>query len=330
MSMEELARRIFKFYGYADIALFAPGKGYRNHSFPAQLQDGSKLNLMIYKREAGMRVRIENANQVSNFVFNHGLPARHTNDARIVQISSLSGESFAALYDYLPGTTIPWEAYTMKHIKSLGKTLSDMHAILQKYDSATLPKVVDEYTQIVSRMQDYFTKFGVRQAMRQKLGITISPAIFDDFEILLKVCNHLPDQQALHMDFVRSNILFSESNGELMITGILDFEKAAIGSPLFDIARTLAFLLVDCKYKQPDKIRKYFLHSGYRKRGVSQLKTLTVTVSAQKILVLDQLLNLFLLYDFYKFLRHNPYEYLEQNEHFVRTRDTLLDAQLIE
>lgn len=328
--MEELARRILKHYGFSDVKLLAPGKGYRNHSFPAQVSDGSILNLMIYKREAGMRERILRANQVSDFVFAHGLPARHMRDPRIVRLFTVNGESYASLHDYLPGATIPWEAYTMKHIKLLGKTMSDVHAVLLNYDRNNLPKVVDEYTKILSRMREYFTQPGVRQAMRLKLELTILEEVFSDLETLLSACSYLPDQQALHMDFVRSNILFDERNHELMISGILDFEKTAFGSPLFDIARTLAFLFVDCKYKQADKVRKYFLQSGYQKRGAASFKNLTVKLGAENIHALDRLVELFLLHDFYKFLRHNPYESLDQNEHFIRTKERLLAARIIQ
>jgi hypothetical protein len=62
--------------------------------------------------------------------------------------------------------------------------------------------------------------------------------------------------------------------------------------------------------------------SGYNKRGTAQLPP-------QYFPLLERLLGLFLLYDFYKFLRHNPYEYLPQNEHFARTRMLLLKRHLI-
>jgi Ser/Thr protein kinase RdoA (MazF antagonist) len=44
----------------------------------------------------------------------------------------------------------------------------------------------------------------------------------------------------------------------LAITGIIDFEKTAAGPRIFDIARTLAFLLVDCKAKTPAQVTNYF------------------------------------------------------------------------
>lgn len=327
--MEALVRRILAEYGICDVDLLTPGKGYRNHSFPARLSDGSTVNLMLYKREPGMLARIQRTNNVANFAHVHGLPARHTHDERIVQLSSVRGVGYASLYDFVPGVTIPWEAYTMKHIKQLGKSLSDLHAILASYDGGDLPSVVEEYRQINVRMRRYFASDGVKIALRQKLHIALNPDLFDSFDWLLSICEHLPDQQALHMDFVRSNLLFRDSEAGPVISGILDFEKTAFGSPLFDIARTLAFLLVDCKYKSADKIRKYFLTSGYQKRGNAHLRDIMVIIGSKNARVLEELLGLFLVYDLYKFLRHNPYEFLEQNEHFVRTREILHDVRML-
>ncbi len=127
------------------------------------------------------------------------------------------------------------------------------------------------------------------------------------------------------MDFVRGNILFKGSK----ICGILDFEKAGYGIKLLDIARTLAFLLVDCKYKNEVKIRKYFLQSGYIKRGGADFNRRIINTADKKLDLLEELVNTFLIYDFYKFLRHNPYEFLHQNEHFIRTKKYLLERGVI-
>lgn len=114
------------------------------------------------------------------------------------------------------------------------------------------------------------------------------------------------------MDFVRGNILFEDTD----ISGILDFEKTASGHTIVDIARTLAFLLVDCKYKPYDKVDKYFLYSGYQKRGRSK----DIGNDDDR----NQFVEMFLFYDLYKFLLHNPYESLRLNEHHVRTKDILV------
>lgn len=284
-----------------------------------------------------MAERIRRTNYVGDYLAAHGFPARATYSRQIAILRQADADRYSALYYYLPGKTIPWEAYTKEHIKLLGKTMSDMHALLAAAHVAgatniVFPEVADEYLAIIRRMQRYFAQETVVSALSAKLSLGMSPT-WRKHEAVVAACKKLPGQQVLHMDFVRSNILFAPvlqptdrySFGGCRISGILDFEKAAFGHPLFDIARTMAFLLVDCKYKQPDKIRKYFLHSGYDKRGAAPYPGICVRDSqGARTPLLERLVDLFLLYDFYKFLRHNPYESLPQNEHFVRTRDILL------
>lgn len=304
-------------FGIGNAQILAAQKGYRNHTIPILMPDGLQLNLIVYKREPEILQKIKNANYVADFLAEQGYPARRTADRRILQMQG-STTQYAALYKYLPGKTIPWEAYTMDHIKLLGASLSNMHATLANLAQAELPYVVDECRDLLKRMEKYLADDGVHDAMAAKLGL----AILDTTQLrpTLTACVDLPGQRALHMDFVRGNILFDGRGDDLRISGVLDFEKTAWGPPVFDIARTLAFLLVDCKYKEADKVRKYFLHSGYNKRGKS---------SFEPTPVLENLLDFFLLHDFYKFLRHNPYESLGQNEHFIRTRGFLLKRCLL-
>lgn len=308
---KELVRRILQQYGLQPSIVHDVQKGYRNESYAVDLASGQMLNLIIYKREPGILSKIRNANYVSGFLAEQGMPARRTADTRIVR---LGADKYAALYEYLPGVTIPWEAYTMEHIKQLGKAMSDMHAALRPLPQKNLPLVIDECLALLTRMEKYFAGPGVRNALSRKLGLN-TPHV-SQFRQTLKAAGALP-AQALHMDFVRGNILFDDKKN---ITGILDFEKTAWGPPVFDIARTLAFLIVDCKYKDEDKVRKYFLHSGYNKRGASTFAPTPL---------LEDLVTFFLLHDLYKFLRYNPYESLPENEHFVRTRDFLLNRQML-
>ena len=311
---QELVARILSVYDVPHTHVAAPQKGYRNASYAV---DGT-YNLILYKSEPGILARIKNANAVGAFVAAAGMPARAPRSERIVKLTSGDHIKYAALYNYLPGKTIPWEAYTMDHIKALGQAMSDMHHALTTYETASLPDVATESIDLHKRMQRYFADPNVARALQQKLGVS---SVAGNFADVLAASKKLPGQQALHMDFVRGNILFEGS----AITGILDFEKAAKGSPLYDVARTLAFLLVDCKYKSEPKIRKYFLQSGYIKRGAHPIKDYSIGGTS----MLESLVDFFLLHDFYKFLRHNPYEYLPQNEHFVRTKAMLLKRRLI-
>lgn len=315
---EVLAKKILQKYGLVPVMVHAVQKGYRNQSFAAQTIEGAMVNLLIYKREQHIVAKIRHANRVGNFFAARGLPARRTYDSRIIRLGNGPRTKYAALYNYLPGTTIPWEAYTMEHIKLVGGMLSDLHAAIQPLPHGDEPYIVDECRALLKRMEAYFADDGVHDAMAAKLGL----AILDTTRLrpALTACIDLPGQRALHMDLVRGNILFDGRDDDLHISGVLDLEKTAWGPPIFDIARTLAFLIIDCKYKEEAKVRKYFLHSGYNKRGKSTFNPTPL---------LEHLLDFFLFHDFYKFLRHNPYESLEDNEHFVRTRDFLLKRSVL-
>ncbi|HVI69244.1 MAG TPA: phosphotransferase [Magnetospirillaceae bacterium] len=306
---EAVVARILDAYSVDFLAIAAAQKGYRNSSFAVKTAHGT-LNVILYKTEAGMAERIQRANFVGDFLAHRGLPARQTYSSRIIRLRGTALTKYAAIYHYLPGDTIPWEAYTMKHIKALGEAMGKMHAVLRNF-SGTLPGATDELKALHARMRRYFSDIHVSRAMWQKLSLIISKHTFDKLPVSLHLKN-----QALHLDFVRGNILFQGAK----ITGILDFEKTARGPVEYDLARTLAFLFVDCKYKTEPKIRKYFLQSGYIKRGGG------VIVDAG---LLERLVSFFLLHDFYKFLRHNPYEALQRNEHFMRTRLVLLQRGLL-
>lgn len=317
-------KEVLKLYGFQFLDGHTPQKGYRNTSYPVTTIDGQRLNFILYKNEPEIAARIRRANAVADFLYSVGLAVRSTADDRIVRIATVRGERYGALYTYLPGGTIPWEGYTRKHLKLLGRTLSDMHAAVALMPSISLPYVADEYIAVFEQMQNYFDRPGVNEALLQKLGVSINPAVFRGFLRLLEFCRELPGQP-LHMDFVRGNILFADN--PLRITGVLDFEKTAFGSPLFDIARTLAFLTVDCKYKTATEVQKHFLVNGYIRTGKAHFTD--IRPRNAKSSVLQALITLFVLHDFYKFLRHNPYEYLPHNAHFIRTQALLLDRGIM-
>lgn len=333
MAHEQLIRQLLAMYGQSPRHVATRQAGYRNHSYHATLQDGSDVNVIIYKREPGILNKIRRTNTASDFLTNAGFPTRATLGRGIIRLSSGNYTRYASLYTYLPGVTIPWEAYTKAHLKLLGATMSNMHAALTKLpptsvftDGAT---AVEEYSAIVARMKHYFDDPGVSSSMAQNLGLSTPANLSVRFQTALEACSRLKGQQVLHLDFVRGNILFKTTDRDLEISGILDFEKAAVGPPILDIARTLAFLLVDSKHKSETEVRKYFLMSGYNKRGTSLFRPIKILAGGRTIDLLEQLLDLFLTYDFYKFLRHNPYSSLHENEHFIRTRDLLLRRGLL-
>lgn len=321
--MDGALNQILEAYGYPDIQKGSPASGYRNTSWPITTRHGV-LNLIIYKNEPAIVEIIKRLNAIGLALRKSDLPIRYPVDSRILQIKSGQTYLYSGLYNYLPGQTIPWEAYTMAHLKLLGKALNDLHSEM-KHIHLEAPSVTDICLEHVNEMKQYFSNAGVRSALAGKLKITDFSHVFAVFSEKLYEYAKLPNPQLLHMDFVRGNILFEGSREQLHISGILDFEKAATGHPLFDIARTLAFLLVDCKYKSEEKVRKYFLISGYQKRGKAAQKL----TNTQEMPLLELLINFFLTYDLYKFMKHNPYESLGQNEHFVRTLTILQQRRII-
>lgn len=324
---DSLVARILQMYNLEYLRILPSQKGYRNEIYPIQLNNLSMAQLTFFKNEAGILDRVKRADEVSEYVASHGLPARVRIDRKTIKLTTNSQTIYAGLYNYLPGNTIAWEAYTKTHIKLLGKTMSDMHAVLAAHEFTNQSHVVDELKSLLLRMNNYLSNDDIKSAIFNKLGFAFD-VDFDKYQQLLVGCESLPGGQQLHMDFVRGNILFAPASSSddcyldsMAITGILDFEKTAIGLPIFDVARTLAFLLVDCKNKTPDKIKKYFLYSGYMKRGNAKL--------LYNDILLQRLVEFFLINDMYKFLRHNPYESLHENEHFTRTRYIMSEYGMI-
>ncbi|NCU31014.1 hypothetical protein EOM57_04380 [Candidatus Saccharibacteria bacterium] len=314
---EEVLTKILSMYGRTIFVYTGVESGYRNTSHFIRTTEGELLNFILYKREPEIVELIKRTNDLGMYLVTGGLPVRGPVDSRIVKV----GYRYGSLYGYLGGNTIPWEAYTMKHIKLLGYGLARFHEVAEGY-AGNLPDIELVYRDITARMVRYFTDENVRCAINQKLDFNIE---LPDYNGLLDFTYTLDNRTTLHMDFVRSNLLFDDASvdselsvGTISLSGILDLEKAARGNPVFDIARTLAFLMVDCN-KPEAKLRKYFLDSGYIKRGSRILKP----IYFEGVDILERLIDLFLVYDLYKLLRQNPYESLAENHHFLQTCDIL-------
>jgi Ser/Thr protein kinase RdoA (MazF antagonist) len=322
---EGLLRRALKFYGVRPVRIFDGQKGYRNKSFHIRTAGGDDLNLIFFKSEAGILERVKRADRLSEVAYEAGLPVRHLFDRRILVLTGVRGKIYARLYYYLPGETIAWEMFSMNHIKALGWAMSDLHFVWRDF-GGELPLAADELLMLNGRMKRYFDDVNVVRAMLGKLGLALEGEIFGDFGQTLETVGKL-EAQPLHLDLVRGNLLFGGDGngvwrvGNASLAGIIDFEKAAMGHPMLDLARTYAFLMVDVANKTQDRIFKYLIQSGYQKRGRNKIEL--------DIKLFEKTVQFFLMYDFYKFLRHNPYESLSENHHFMQTRDILIQRNVI-
>ncbi|MCW1908203.1 MAG: phosphotransferase [Candidatus Saccharibacteria bacterium] len=312
----KLVDSVCRLYGLTPTTYTIPNKGYRNRSY-GFIAGKEHYNLLLYKREARALELIKRANSVGDTLANSRFPARQTVDGRIIRV----GNRLACLYQYIPGVTIPWEAYTRRHLTELGSTMAQMHHLLSK-TSLILPAVEDVLKAQLAEMSVYFNQPGVLRALQIKLRLALTTKDLVGYAVTIDELKTLSGRQPLHMDYVRGNILFDESAAAPTITGVIDFEKAAMGHPLVDAARTLAFLAVDCKYQTPARAQRYFLHTGYLNNAADLENEMSTNLFTQVI-------NLFLLHDFYKFLLHNPYEALNENHHFRRTAALLVQKRLL-
>lgn len=329
-------------YDQNDVSIKPTQSGYRNLIVPIEIgtAKSEKIALIFYKREPQVLKKITLANLISNQLADNGWPTRQTiskNQQTVLKLQQNNQVVYCCLYNYLDGHTIEWENYTKKHIKLLGQVLGYLHqdfAKIRTNSKIIASKECANLQQKLLEMNNYFNNFKIQQAIEQKLKLKVNSSSFDRFSRLIKWLNAQKESQLLHLDFVRGNILFdnltnchfdqrfvlklkknSRAKKNIAITGVLDFEKAALGPKELDISRTLAFLLIDCKDKSPNKIIQYFLNFGYVKRADN--------TQPNQVLI-KELVFLYLLIDFYHFLKHNPYESLYQNQHFLKTKNFLL------
>ncbi|MFW5703092.1 MAG: phosphotransferase [Candidatus Dojkabacteria bacterium] len=289
------------------------GKGYRNRNYLLTDLAGKKYNLIIYKPEKDILPKIRAAHIFSQGIDqNVSFEVRKPISKKLFQL----GKSYGAIYSFLEGETIPWESYTMERIKNLGGALAEIHSCKLSEFANKLPSANLLQREELAKMTNYFVSSDVRKAMKKKLAVELNLERLRGFSSLIDGLESL-DSYPLHLDFVRGNVLFSQEQ----VVGVIDFEKAAIGPRVLDISRTLAFLLVDCVYKPPRKVWRYFLSSGYCKRGSN-------SISALEEQLISQLVYFYLSYDFYKFLKNNPYESLPENAHFLRTK-ALLSGRIL-
>ena len=223
-----------------------------------------------------------------------------------------------SLYKFLEGKTIPWEAYTRRHIRAVGRNMSNMHKIWREYKVRSSIYDWKEYFELDSKsLLAYFVKN--KPHIERKLSfvtdIDLLKHLIDSILHENKKSSIKHHSQLIHGDFVRGNILFSDDKQDDIypIVGILDFEKVMYAPIEVDIARTVAFMYVDCKYKIIEDVDFYF-RDGYKKKINEDY--------------LELLVKYFLYRDLWKLLACNPYESLKENEHYVRTVTNLRTNKL--
>ena len=309
-----------------DFVIKSPTQGYMNQVLVIE-SEGAKYTAIFYNanRYSSKKEKqdLDEKYKFAEYLDENGLPSRvptySKDDKHILKYTFNNGDqNLFGLYKYLEGETIPWEAYTRRHLYALGELTKKLHDLGSKYlEQGNNLEVWDEYLKDDStKMFDYFNAHEV--VIIEKLGIEIN----FEFENLKLESSNDEQESLLHMDIVRGNVLFSDTKEELRypITGLLDFEKTLIGPTVVELARSLAFLLVDCAYKDEGEIIFYFLKQAY---GINNVKEYWETSNIRDYLIY------FLLRDLWKFLTANPYRSLGVNFHYQRTVEYLIHFNAI-
>lgn len=291
-------------------------KGYRNKNL-ILVSGSNTYNLVIYKNEKNILKTIRHSNLFYKYLNKNSIFTREIvktlngKDTLLVNINGI--RHYACLYSYIQGSTIPWESWSKTHLKTLGKTIANIHSLTLPKEALSFLLITQIESNHLNEMTKYFLNNSVSKSIKDKLSITINFKA-EDFQFIFNSLEHNKNYRLLHMDLVRGNLIWNNKT----LNGIIDCEKVCIGAPEFEIARTLAFLLVDCKYKTANEVYNYFFKRGYLKR-----------IRLKNSKYLNSLMDYYLIYDFYKFLKHNPYEFLEKNEHFLRTRFILIKRKIL-
>jgi Ser/Thr protein kinase RdoA (MazF antagonist) len=233
-----------------------------------------------------------------------------------IDLQNSNNPHLFGLYNYLPGRTLPWEGWTRRHLRALGRVMQRIHKTWSQCSSdfQYIPRWTDYLKKDSSMLIDYLTENSA--TIKRKLNISIDTRKISNLAIKIDTKSNY---QLTHNDLVRGNILFGKRKYKYVypITGIIDFEKTMYAPVIVDIARTYAFLLVDCKYKTDLEIKKYYLDEGY---FAFKKETPPMFESLENFVIY------FWLRDLWKFLSRNPYEDLKKNYHYTQTVERLNKA----
>ncbi len=158
-----------------------------------------------------------------------GIVTRHLAAPAAIPLTQ-SGFRWMAVYRGVVGQSIPWSDYCERQIISAVKYLAKIHEAGRSFPG-----------------RNYLAR------LSEKLGPVNIPAVPGyrvNQDALINIKTRLDalnrDRAALtvlHGDFGRANIIFQ---GE-RVAGVVDFDRAGVGHPLFDLGRFTSYLLLDTR-----------------------------------------------------------------------------------
>ncbi len=160
-----------------------------------------------------------------------GIATRHLAAPATIPLTQ-SGFRWMAVYRGVAGQSIPWSDYSKRQIISATKYLAEIHEAGRSFAGR------NSLVPLGARLD----RWPEKAAAAEWPGYKVNQAALTQIKTRLTALSH--DQAAstvLHGDFGRANIIFQEES----VSGVVDFDRAVFGHPLFDLGRFTSYLLLD-------------------------------------------------------------------------------------
>lgn len=234
--------------------------GCANINIKLNFKDENKSKLLrVYLRDREAALRERKLNQL---IF-ESVPIPSIN-----YIGELGGYTFA-LCDFLPGITL--RQYLLNEPKpeienimlQVGQTLADIKK--QKFPKAGFFDTDLNIKELIT--QDSYIKFANQLLQDKAVCSALEGNVLSTIRAFLeRFSSYFPDEKPsvlVHGDFGPENILVDHIDGEMRVSGILDWEYAFAGSSLHDVANMLRYA-----HQMPPEFKDAFIN-GMQFSGVT-------------------------------------------------------------
>lgn len=171
--------------------------------------------------------RRELLEKLAGHMESRGIATRHLVTPSVIQLDR-SAFRWMAVYHGVAGRSIPWSDYSEPQIISAVRYLARIHEAGRSFAGRNS----------LARISEAFRPVKIPAVP----GYRVNQDALNNIKTRLRARNS--DQATatvLHGDFGRANIIFQEES----VSGVVDFDRAVFGHPLFDLGRFTSYLLLD-------------------------------------------------------------------------------------
>lgn len=154
------------------------------------------------------------------------------------------------LRDYLLNSTSPIDYTIMKEVGDMLGTLSQTRYSNPGFFDETLTPIANSQPPLSSFCLTALHHPNTQYALTDQTSKTIDAFITEHSDLL----DHNEESCLVHGDFDPANMLVNSSNGKMHVSGILDWEFAFSGSPLWDVSNMLRY-----RHQLDPAYQSYFL-----------------------------------------------------------------------